>query len=100
MEVLSFQGFHCTFFPFCLADVLYVSVVYVFFLLFWELMIVCLVIVGGNQWQMYSLLCVLCSMLSKEQGITVLGFCVVYDITTSSRVRREKYATHACLKER
>ena len=30
--------------------------------------------------------CVLCAMLSKEQGITALGFCVVYDFVSFSQV--------------
>ena len=31
---------------------------------------------------------VVCSMLSKEQGITALGFCVVYDFVSGSQVGR------------
>lgn len=42
-------------------------------------------------WQVLSMVCVVCSMLSKEQGITALGFCIVYDFISSSfsQVRAE-----------
>ena len=39
-------------------------------------------------WQVVSMVCAVCSLLSKEQGVTALGVCVVFDIATSSKVRR------------
>ena len=45
---------------------------------------------GGVRWLLCSMVCVACSMLAKEQGITAAAFCIVYDIVSSSKVRREK----------
>ena len=44
-------------------------------------------------WQVMSMVCAVCSLLSKEQGVTALGVCVVFDIATSSKVRRRKTQT-------
>lgn len=38
------------------------------------------------KWQVLSMSCVVFSMLSKEQGVTVLGFCLAYDFVTFSQV--------------
>ena len=35
--------------------------------------------VAGKRWLAVTVLFVLCSFLSKEQGITVVAVCVVYD---------------------
>ena len=53
---------------------------------------VCFAVPGAMSWQACSMMCVVCSMLSKEQGVTALGFCVVYDFVSCSQVRgREGY---------
>ena len=37
------------------------------------------VLLIGLVWLLVSLLCIVCSALSKEQGITVAAVCIVYD---------------------
>ena len=36
------------------------------------------------------MVCVACSMLAKEQGITAAAFCIVYDIVSSSREKEKE----------
>ena len=42
---------------------------------------------GSTWWLFCSAVCVVCAMLSKEQGITGVGVCVVYDYITFIQVR-------------
>ena len=46
---------------------------------------------GSTWWLVCSAVCVVCAMLSKEQGITGVGVCVVYDYITFIQVRSYYY---------
>ena len=35
---------------------------------------------------LWSLVCVVCSLISKEQGVTVVAVCVVYDLFIANQV--------------
>ena len=41
---------------------------------------------AGSRYLLWSLVCVLCSLVSKEQGITVVAVCVVYDLFVANQV--------------
>ena len=51
---------------------------------------VCLNVVGFRD-VLWSLVCILCSLVSKEQGITVVAVCVVYDIFIANQVGGNRY---------
>ena len=40
----------------------------------------------GSRDVLWSLVCVVCSTVSKEQGITVVAVCVVYDLFIANQV--------------
>ena len=36
---------------------------------------------------LWSVVCVVCSLVSKEQGVMVVGVCVVYDLFIANQVQ-------------
>lgn len=53
-------------------------------------------VLGGTRWPALVLSVVLsmCAMLSKEQGITVLGVCLIYDFFVLSQVTHIRNVTY------
>ena len=50
---------------------------------------ICTMLLAGNRWLALTVLFTLCSALSKEQGITVVAVCVVYDFFCLQKVQCE-----------
>lgn len=46
---------------------------------------------GGTRKLVLSLLSVVCSLVSKEQGVTVVAVCLVYDIFVANQVKFQTF---------
>ena len=59
------------------------------------------IIYAGSRDVLWSLVCVLCSTVSKEQGVTVVAVCVVYDLFIANQVetflRKHDYVLYVCV---